>query len=375
MTAVEKVRIKRVVLQGFRNHRLTQIEPGDGITILVGPNAAGKTNILEAISLTTRVSSFRQFSWTDVVARDSEMASVRIDAFRGDSPVEMVLSVEKNGQKSHSVNGTKKRRLTDVIGRVPTVTFVPDDLQLAKGSAEVRRTALDTLGGQLSGAYATLRSEYQRIVRQRNALLKQQPSAVELDAWNERLAEVGSAFFMHRARLAARVSPKMKKFHERLAPGEELAVFLECSWGGNPAEPEEYAAISREEVYSRLVKEMERVAGAERERRVTLVGPHRDDLLFTVDGLPARAFASQGQQRSLALAWKMAEVAVVGDVSGFEPVLLLDDVMSELDEKRRAALQDFVDTGPQTLFTTTNLSYFTGNGISDAHVVEVGGSE
>ncbi len=341
------------------------------MTILVGPNAIGKSNLLEAVTLVSSATSFRQFSWPDVVKEGEALARVRLDAERGLVPVRLGLDVESSGRKSFFVDGTKKRKASDVAGRVPVVTFVPDDLQLAKGSGEVRRHALDVLGSQLSPAYGTLRSEYGKIVRQRTALLKQGEARRDTVEWDEVLARTGASFFIHRARLASRIEEAIVPFYETLSVGERVEMRFETSWGGETRPPREWAAASRDEVEWLMREALERVSRKERARGVTLVGPHRDDLVLLIEGLSARGFASQGQQRSLALAWKMAEAEVVGAVLGCTPVLLLDDVMSELDEKRRAALQEFVESGPQALLTTTNLAYFAPEMLEEAEIVEV----
>ncbi len=373
MSERETVRIRTLAVQAFRNHEESTVSPGKRSTILVGPNAAGKSNLLEAVTLAVSGSSFRPFSWPDVVMEGHELARVRVDAERGARAVSVKLQVDSAGKRTFQVDGKRKKGPSDVVGTVPAVTFVPDDLQLAKGPAEARRKAVDTLGSQLSSAYAALRAEYTRVVRQRTALLRQRDTATELGAWDEALTTIGAAFFIHRARLATRIERVIVPFYETLSGGEEVRLRLAASWGGESVAPHEWAEMSRDEVERVITEAIGRKAHAERARGMTLIGPHRDDIVFTVEGRTARGFASQGQQRSLALAWKMAEAEVIGDVRGHTPVLLLDDVMSELDESRREALQRFVNGGPQALITTTNLAYFDAGGFDGAEIVEVHG--
>jgi len=373
MSELEKVRIRALTARAFRNHREVRIEPGPRTTILVGPNAAGKSNLLEAITLAVTGTSFRQFAWPDVVTDGHESAVVRVDAERGTRDVAVKLEVDSVGKRTFYVDAERKRSPADVVGTVPVVTFVPDDLQLAKGPAEARRRALDMLGSQLSSAFSSLRAEYARIVRQRTALLRQKGMDAVLTEWDEALAKTGAAFFVHRARLAARVEKEIESFYEALSGGEAMDLQLATSWGGPARAPHEWAEARRDDVEQLIREAIEREAHGERTRGMTLVGPHRDDIVFRVEGRPARGFASQGQQRSLALAWKMAEAEVAGVVRGHAPVLLLDDVMSELDESRRAALQEFVGAGLQALITTTNLSYFDTGFLEGAETVEVRG--
>ena len=371
MSGREPVRIRSVEAVSFRNHERLVVTPGPGLTVLVGPNAVGKSNLLEAVTLAASAASFRQFSWPDVVKEGQDRALVRVEAERGSVGVAVSLEVESSGKKTFFVDGVRKRTVSDIAGRIPVVTFVPDDLQLAKGPAEARRNALDALGSQLSGAYASLKSEYGRIVRQRTAALKQEGEKKGTPEWDELLVRTGAAFFIHRARLAARIDKEIVDLYRSLAGGERLEVRIEPSWGGEGRAPHEWAGATKEVAEQHMRQALEQISATERARGLTLIGPHRDDFGLLIEGLPARGFASQGQQRSLALAWKMAEAEVVGDVLGYSPVLLLDDVMSELDEHRRAALQEFVASGPQSLITTTNLAYFDEERLKDAEIVRV----
>ncbi|MBS3956612.1 MAG: DNA replication/repair protein RecF [Clostridiales bacterium] len=366
-----RTNIHSIKLHDFRNHAATSILPSDGLTILVGPNAAGKTNVLEAITLVTSGTSFRSLTWSDVVRAGRSAASVHLDGSRGGVAVELGLEVSSSGKREHRINRAPSKRIADISGRVPTVTFVPDDLQLAKGNPEARRVALDTLGSQMSGAYAALRSEYARTVRHRNALLKNGCSPEEIYVWDAHLVEAGAAFFQHRMRLTARVGESLFPAYSELAEEESLTMYVECSFLQERGRAEEFAAMEREDVKESMRKALIKHSAAEKRRGMTLVGPHRDDLIFEIKGMPARFFSSQGQQRTVALAWKMAEVSTLRRIAGVDPVLLLDDVMSELDERRRSALLRFISEGPQTIMTTTNLSYFERAEISEALVVNV----
>lgn len=371
---IQRAAITEITLRDFRNHILEAISPAERLTVLKGMNTAGKTNILEAIALTTRGASFRPFSWSEAVRAGQTEASVHVKGTGGRGEVEIGLRINRSGKREFSVNRVLQKSASGVIGRLPTVSFVPDDLQLAKGPPEVRRAALDILGSQMSEAYATLRAEYLRTLRHRNALLKRGGSADETHVWDAHLVEAGSAFFQHRMRLMARVSRHLEKRYGELAEGEALAVTVDCSFSEQHAPAAHFAQMAREDIKEGIREALGRTRETERERGMTLVGPHRDDVTLAVDGFPARGFASQGQQRTIALAWKMAEVATVAEVSGTEPVLLLDDVMSELDERRRKALETFIASGPQTVVTTTTLSYFDSLSSSETLVVEVAAS-
>jgi DNA replication and repair protein RecF len=279
------------------------------------------------------------------------------------------MSVEQDGKRVYRVNGQLKRRVSDVAGLVPSVTFTPEDLDLVKGPSEKRRSALDDLGEQLSRAYAVVRRDYGRVIRQRNALLKDVCTPQDLAPWDEQLVTLGAKLLTHRARLYRRLRSHIRTIYADLADGESLdVVYLDKTGVGSERWTEDVPA---EEVAGALRAALEKRAADERTRQVSLVGPHRDDLVFTIEGKDARAFGSQGQQRTIALSWKLAEVRVVEDVADREPVLLLDDVMSELDERRRHALTDVVRRHVQTIVTTTNLGYFEPALLERATVVEL----
>ena len=374
-------RILRLELADFRNYQRFELEPAEGLTILVGPNAVGKTNVVEALELVTEASSFRNPSWNDVIRHGAVRALVSMRAESQGVETEINLAVE-SGRRAYRVNGAAKRAVSDVSGTVPAVVFTPDDLRLVKDSAERRRMAADSVGTQASRAYGQLKAEYERVLRQRNALLREiETDDASIAPWTEQLVFTGAALTARRKKLVSRLSEHARREYELLSQGEELTVTYHSPWMGpersaaegrvrleeEPPERNEEERIERE----RMTEALHSKRSEERARRTTLVGPHRDDLLFEIDGRDARAFASQGQQRSIALAWKLAELEVIESLNGKTPALLLDDVMSELDETRRHALATRVGDRTQTIVTTTNLGYFEKDLIDAAKVVEL----
>ena len=303
--------------RSFDSYRLALDE---GVTILAGPNAAGKTNLIEALQLLTSGVSFRHPTAAELVHDGVGSCKVEL-RLEGDGRVlDMGLSAE-DGKRSFSRNG-KRCSAAGVRGVLPSVLFCPDHLDMVKRGASARRSALDDFGMQLSARYADLVSTYGRCVTQRNALLK--------ETWCCRASTLGD----------------LPQVEDR----EELK-----GWA-----------------YERMLAALDEHADEEIRRGVTLVGPHRDEIEFTVAGRSARSFASQGQQRTLVLSWKVAEVAVARDVLGTAPLLLLDDVMSELDGERRGAFLRLIGDDIQTVITTTNLGYFTDDLLDRAKVVSMG---
>jgi DNA replication and repair protein RecF len=364
------VRITRIELRDFRNYERLLLEPSETLTVLVGPNAAGKTNIVEAIQLATSTRSFRRPELADVVRWGADTALVSIRAEEGARLLEIDLEIDSEGRRTYTVNGQVKRRFSEVAGIMPSVVFTPDDLGMVKGPAERRRAAIDDLGEQLSTTYGALRRDYGRSVRQRNAVLKEDGSPAELEAWTEQVVALGSQLVVHRIRLLDRVMQKAAERYAEMAAGEDLAFTYSDRCGLTTCE-----RLKTADVAESMRAELHRRRHEEHRRQVTLVGPHRDDIVLTVRGKDARAYASQGQQRTIALAWKLAEVAVVEDVLRREPVLLLDDVMSELDADRREALSEVVASRIQTFVTTTNTGYFTEDMLEKAFVIPIGGAK
>jgi len=355
--------ITHISLADFRNYERFELEPDEDLTVIVGPNAVGKTNAIEAIELVTAAASFRSPQWADCVRWGADRARVSLSASGDDRVLETVLDISVAGRRSYTVNGSVKRRLADVVGKLPSVVFTPDDLRMVKDSADRRRSAIDEVGDQLSSSYAAARASYERVVRQRNTSLKEAAvSSEEIEAWTEQLIELGEAFSGHRRRLFERLREPLVAAYQELSDGEELQAGYLSSW-------ERDAAARRDSETTSLRTALESARSAELARGTTLHGPHRDDIAFTLDGRDARTYASQGQQRSIALAWKLAEVSVIAEIAGQPPVLLLDDVMSELDASRRHALTSLVGASAQSFVTTTNLGYFDEELIGRAKVV------
>ena len=373
---------RELSVRGYRNFDEFELALDPGVSVLVGRNAQGKTNLIEAVQLLTAGASFRRPCPRELLAADASAGRIALtlegDGRRLDHACELTES-----KRCFTRNG-KRVTAAGVRGALPSVLFCPDDLDMVKRSAAVRRAALDDFGCQLNERYAHLAATYARVVEQRNNLLREGPCDPGLmEAWDESLVGAGAALARHRMALLERVRAHFRRVHAAIAPAEQADVAYVCSWDGpgegDAADPRVSASAAAREVPSVAMLEgrfrdaLDARRSEEARRRMTLVGPHRDEVLFSIDGRPARAFGSQGQQRTLVLAWKIAEVEVTRDILGRPPILLLDDVMSELDEGRRAAMMGFVEGGIQTVVTTTNLGYFDAAALDRAKVVRIGG--
>jgi DNA replication and repair protein RecF len=356
--------ITRLELTDFRSYQRFHLNPDGELTILVGPNAAGKTNVIEAIELLTAAESFRRPSWSEVISWGADEARLALRAEGDGRVLDVVMHATSSGKRTYLVNGKTRRRVSEVAGIIPCVVFTPDDLRLVKDSAERRRVAVDGVGDQLSPAYRTARVGFERILKHRNSLLREERrDEAMLELWTNQLVDSGVAFSGHRKRLFERLSAKMSDVYRTLSGGEGLVATYQPSWLA--------VAVGEEDPTEGMRQALNKKNKEERGRGTSLVGPHRDEIVFEVDGRDARSFASQGQQRTIALAWKLAEVGVMTEIGGQPPVLLLDDVMSELDESRRHALAAFVGEAAQTFLTTTNLGYFEKELVGRALVVEL----
>lgn len=348
------------------------MNPAAGLTILVGANASGKTNVIEAVQLITTGQSFRRPKWEDLVRWGDERAVVTA-GFSGRNTVSVVeMRVSNGGQRTNLINGVRKRSMSETTGILQAVLFTPDDLDLVKGPAEMRRSAIDDLGEQLSKTYGAVWRDYARVVRHRNTLLREwQAGSMDLEPWNIQIASLGARLLVHRRGLLRRMIEQAAVVYEELSGGEALTVEYIDRCGLHTTSLD--SDVKTDDAERALLTTLEERAIEEKARRVTLVGPHRDDIVFFINNRNARSFASQGQQRTIALAWTLAKVAVVEDIARRKPLLLLDDVMSELDDDRRRALTSLVQRDIQTIISTTNTGYFDSGLLDQASIITIPG--
>lgn len=380
------MRITDISVADFRNYERFSLEGLGELTVFVGRNGAGKTNLLEAISLLTSAESFRHPQIVQLIREGAATSRVQMEATDGNRFITTALSLE-TGKKRYTVNG-KVKGVADVRGTLPAVAFTPDDLQLAKKSSSVKRAALDDLGAQLTRNYHVVLGDYEKTLRYKNRLLKDEASSDLIGAINETLVTCGAQLFCYRAALFGRMLPLLQRLYADIAnAGEAFSATYVPSWdhlagmesppdgegiiAGSALEMRENGAPDRDCVRELLLENLEKYAGEEARRRRSLVGPHNDKIAFSLARRDASAFASQGQQRSIVLAWKLAEVEMVRQTLGTNPVLLLDDVLSELDEARRSTLVHFASGGIQTFITATDLAGFNPALLERARVIEL----
>lgn len=369
--------ITRVDYGDFRSYRRFTLDGVGPMTLIVGPNATGKTNLLEGIQLTTALSSFRSPRAEHLIRAGAPSCFVKTSFSDDARLVDIELRVTPEG-KSYLFNG-KPHRAHTLRGIAPSVMFCPDDLDLVKGSQAIKRSQLDALGAQLSANYHAVRKDYDKILRQKNRALKEGASGAYLTSINEVVATVGAQLYRFRAQLVDQIAPYLSSLYLNLARGRErVGIAYVPSWERKRHNLEREVAIDqidKKDAAEVLLSTMEEHAEEEVERRSSCVGPHLDRVEFYLDGNNAGLFASQGQQRSIVLAYKMAELFLLRDRLDQAPILLLDDVMSELDDERRRALLELVSGEVQTFMTATNAERFDLSALPDVQVVRLEGRD
>lgn len=333
--------VEHLWLKDFRSYAELDLELSGGTCAVIGPNGVGKSNLLEAVGYLALLESFRGAPTEALVRAGSAAAVVRGSVTDGAREQLIEAELVPSGRSRVLVNRQRLGRARDVLGALRVTVFSPDDLSLLKGGPALRRTYLDQVLVSIDPRNDALRTEFERALRQRNALLKQtrgrldEAAELTLEVWDTKLVAAGQRLAAERVSLVERLTPLVAgAYHDVAGVAEPVVLRYEAPWQAEG-----------------LAAALQAARRDELRRGITLVGPHRDDLVVSLNGLPARTHASQGEQRSLALALRLASHRLVHDVVGTPPVLLLDDVFSELDPARSTALLSSLPRG-QTLLST-----------------------
>ena len=346
--------ISKIELKNFRNHRHLIIDNIGPVLIIAGSNAAGKTNTIEALQLLSMHETFRRAKNEELLCNFNIQAAptvISLDLYDHDTLNTKQIVFQEN-TRTYFYN-KKERPAKELVDLIPAVLFTPDDLQIIKGPPEQRRDMLDSLGKRLSKSFGNIRDEYNRALRHKNSLLKQEEIDLDLlESWNINLAKLGTSLSKHRRGLSEQLLEVAAEAYSKISgsevlKGDYLTNYVDLAW------------------------ELSQNREAEIKAGRSLIGPQKDDLCFTINGADTRRFASQGQQRSVALALKIAEIEILKRVCGKNPLLLLDDVMSELDTARRTHFIDLIESSTQAVLTTTNLGYFDEEFLERAQVAQL----
>jgi DNA replication and repair protein RecF len=355
------VHVTHLGLVDFRSYGAVELDLPAGVTTFVGANGQGKTNLVEAIGYACSLRSHRVATDAPLVRRGAERAVVRVHADRGGREVVVELEITPGRANRARLNRSPVPRQRDVLGQVSRVLFAPEDLFLVKGDPGERRTYLDELTVALAPRFDAVLSDLERVLRQRNSLLKsasalrgggaRSRTAAEatLSIWDDQLAALSADVISARAALVERLSLPLSESYRAVAPGErDPRALIEYV----PGVPQAHG-LGREELAERVRESLLARRDEEFARGVTLVGPHRDEMAVSLHGMPVRGYASHGESWSMALALRLASYDIVRAEAGLggEPVLILDDVFAELDADRRERLAVAVAQVEQVLIT------------------------
>ncbi|KPV42512.1 DNA replication/repair protein RecF [Alicyclobacillus ferrooxydans] len=351
------MRIERLTLGKFRNYETGNVQFADGVNVFIGENAQGKTNALEAIHMLAMGKSHRTSKDTECIQTGEESALIKGEiTVKGHRSV-LQVDITQSGKRA-LVNGLSQAKMTDFIGHFQVVLFAPEDLQLVKGGPAVRRRFIDMELGQTHPKYLYHVTQFNRVLQQRNAILKQ--TEIDWDyvgVFDEQLAIHGAEVTVRRRRFVDEMTKFAKRIHQNIAPGREQ---MSIEYNPSIRSDDERGHLNVDALAEHYLTLLRQRRHQDFQSRHTTVGPHRDDMSFFIDGKPVQSYASQGQQRTVALSIRLAEIDFIYQEVGDYPVLLLDDVLSELDDHRQTNLVISMHERVQTIITTTSLAPFHG---------------
>ena len=362
--------VKHLALANFRNYSTADVVFSPGVNLLVGPNGQGKTNLVEAIRFMSTLSSHRVAGYLPLIRNaqpEVDQAIIRVLANHDGRDALLELELNRSTPNRARINKATAPRVRDVLGYVNTVTFAPEDLDIVKKDPSNRRAFIDELLVQVSPRFAGVFSDYDRVLKQRNTLLRtarqtgaKGTSLSTLDAWDESLIKFGSEIVAARIALVERMRPWLTEAYQAIAiANNEPQILMKSSLLGDvvteddDTESLEHIENSNESEVEQLFRsKLAQIRSRELERGITMVGPHRDDLVLMLSDLPAKGYASHGESWSFALALRLASINLLrAETRSGDPVLILDDVFAELDAGRRARLAELVANNEQVLIT------------------------
>ena len=350
--------VESVELNQYRNYDSVKVDFSPGINILYGDNAQGKTNLLEAIYVSGTSRSHRGTRDRDLIRFDHDEAHIRLIFRKDDLSHRLDLHLKKKKSKGIAIDGLPIRKISELFGMLHVVFFSPEDLSIIKNGPSERRRFLDMELSQLDKGYYNLMVSYHRLLQERNNLLKQINYAPALrdtlDAWDDQLVRTGEAIIAKRDVFVDKIHRMMQEIHGSLTGGQEE---MEVRY-----EPSVETYLFGDKLFEQRERDIQ--------SGTTSVGPHRDDIGFMINGTDIRRYGSQGQQRTAALSLKLSEIRLIEEITGEKPVLLLDDVLSELDHNRQNYLLDSIE-GIQTIISCTGLDEFVQGRITLDRILRV----
>lgn len=363
------MKLTNLQLQNFRNYESVQLEFTDGVHVFIGENAQGKTNLMESIYALAMTKSHRTTNDKELIGWNKEFATIKGIVEKTTTKTNLELQFSKKG-KIAKVNYLEQKRLSSYLGNLNVILFAPENLTLVKGSPQNRRKFVDMELGQMSSLYLYDLVEYNRVLKQRNTYLKQlaikkKQTDEYLEVLSEMLSELASKIVFHRLDFMKQLEALAIPIHDQLSLGREK---FSVSYQATIPLEDGLTPSQMKEIYMNQFKKNQT---READQATTLIGPHRDDLIFYLNEVPVQTYGSQGQQRSTVLSLKLAEIELMKLSTGEYPLLLLDDVLSELDDDRQTHLIKAIENKVQTFITTTSLDGIKQQFINEPVVIPI----
>ena len=359
--------VAKVQLTNFRNYKTAEVELSPGVNLLHGSNGQGKTNLVEAINFFARLSSHRVAGHTPLIKQGEQSAIISLELAHQERQLLLEFEINEDSPNRARLNKSPVQKPKDILGYLNSVIFAPEDLDIVKRDPTNRRAFIDQLIIQFTPRMIGVYSDYERVLKQRNTLLKSAratgakgDSLATLSAWDESLVKLGSEIIAARVAIAAKLSPGLIANYKNIAnANNEPRIFIKSSilgstiLDGEEADDSEYLETPDKNEIAELFRgKLERLRQKELERGVSLVGPHRDDLVLILGSLPAKGYASHGESWSYALSLRLASLDILRQESKLgDPILILDDVFAELDSERRVKLAELVRGNEQVIIT------------------------
>lgn len=371
--------IKKIHLKNFRNYSDIDLEFNSKKILLTGKNAQGKTNLLEAIYYLSTLDSLKAKTDSELIKWNEDYCNIKAEINKFDVEIDLEVNISTHERKKLKVNGLNKNKSSEFLGNIITVCFTVNDLLLLRGTPDDRRKWLDSAISRIFPAYSERLAKYNKIRILKNNYLKNLKGNINadtsmLDVWNEQLAISGSNLIFIRLTFLHELQKIAQAKHKQISNSENLSIVYNSSITGDTDSTEKFS-FNNEYILEKFKQKLEEKKTEEIIRAQSVVGAHRDDISYFINNNDAKKFASQGQQRTVVLSLKLAELQLIKEKTGTDAILLLDDVLAELDDIRQNFLLEAVDSTTQTVITSVDTLSFKDEFLSDVEIFEIKNNE
>lgn len=367
--------IKKLGIKNFRNYNDVEIEFNSKKILFIGKNAQGKTNLLESINYLSTLDSLRAKTDSELIKWGEEFCNIKAEVQKIDINIDLEININPPAKKKLKINGLTKNKSSEFLGNLSSVCFTTNDLLLLRGTPDDRRKWLDLAISQIFPAYNERLSKYNKIRTQKNNYLKNLKGNINadtslLDIWNEQIAITGSNIIFIRINFLHELQKIAKEKHNKISNTEFLTMSYNSTIIGDISASEKFE-YNNEYILENFKLKLEEKKLEEIIRGQSIVGPHRDDVSYFINGIEAKKFASQGQQRTIVLSLKLAELELIKEKINTNAILLLDDVLAELDDLRQNFLLDAIGSETQTIITSVDTLHFKDEYLKDVEIFEI----